>query len=264
MSASLPAFEPIPVPSRVAFLREARIAADLAGGLRHLSQALAAARGANEPVLLLPGFMAGDASMWPLRLFLRRLGWDARGWELGFNRGDAPRLLPRVIEVADRLAQQRGQALRVVGWSMGGFMARELARDRADLVARVITMGTPVVGGPKYTAAAPIFRSRGWDLDAVEAECEARASRPIEAPITAIYSRRDGVVAWQACLDRTSPRIEHVEVQSTHAGLGFDGRVWQIIVDRLGRRAARRRGGRARSQRALAPPRAAPDLSHCA
>jgi pimeloyl-ACP methyl ester carboxylesterase len=148
MSASLPAFEPIPIPSRVAFLREARIAADLAGGLRHLSQALAAARGANEPVLLLPGFMAGDASMWPLRLFLRQLGWDARGWELGVNRGDAPRLLPRVIEVADRLAQQRGQALRVVGWSMGGFMARELARDRSDLVARVITMGTPVVGGP--------------------------------------------------------------------------------------------------------------------
>jgi pimeloyl-ACP methyl ester carboxylesterase len=202
--------------------------------------------------------------MWMLRNYLRRLGWDAAGWGLGINRGDAPSLLPRVIDVAERFADRRGRPLHLVGWSMGGFLAREVARDRPELAEQVITLGTPVVGGPKYTAVAPIFRRRGYDLDAIEAECEALARRPIEAPITAIYSRRDGVVAWQACLDRTSPRIEHVEVQSTHAGLGFDGRVWQIIVDRLGRRAARRRGGRARSQRALAPPSAAPDLSHCA
>ena len=228
----------IPVPSSAGFLREALIAVDLAGGLRHLPRAFQAARGRDEPVLLLPGFMAGDSSMWLLRKFLQGAGWDARGWGLGVNRGDAPKLLPRVIEVADRIAQQRGQSLQLVGWSMGGFLARELARERPDLSARLITMGTPVVGGPKYTAVASIFRRRGWDLDAIEAECKARARRPIEAPITAIYSRRDGVVAWQACIDRTSPHVEHVEVTSTHAALGFDARVWRIVADRLSRRRA--------------------------
>ena len=223
---------PVP-PSTVGLLREAQIAADLAQGLRHLPRALQAGRGRSEPVLLLPGLLAGDSSMWLLRKFLQRSGWDARGWGLGVNRGDAPKLLPRVIEVADCIAQQRGRSLRLVGWSMGGFLARELARERPELAARVITLGTPVVGGPKYTAVASLFRRRGWDLDAIEAECEARACRPIEAPITAIYSRRDGVVAWQACIDHTSPDVEHVEVTSTHAALGFDARVWQIVADRL-------------------------------
>jgi esterase/lipase len=235
MALPLPTFDAIPVPPSASMLREMRLGADLAGGLRHLPHALAAPRGRREPVLLLPGFSAGDASMWLLRGFLRRLGWDARGWGLGTNRGDAPSLLPRVTEVAERLAARSGRPVHLVGWSMGGFLARELARDRADLAAQVVTMGTPVVGGPKYTAVGALFRRRGYDLDAIEAECEARARRPIEAPITAIYSRRDGVVAWQACIDRASRCVEHVEVASTHTGLGFDLRVWRIVAERLAR-----------------------------
>ena len=216
-------------------LREMRVGADLASGLLHLPRVLGAPRGRDEPVLLLPGFTAGDASMWLLRSFLRRLGWDARGWGLGTNRGDAPTLLPRVLACVERVAQQAGRPVHLVGWSMGGFLARELARDRGDLVAQVVTMGTPVVGGPKYTAVGALFRRLGYDLDAIEAACEARAGRPIEAPITAIYSRRDGVVAWQACIDRASRHVEHVEVSSTHAGLGFDLRVWRVVADRLAR-----------------------------
>lgn len=228
-------FDSIPIPAGSDLLREARVAADLASGLLHWPRMLFAVRGRNEPVLLLPGFAAGDTSMWPLRNYLRRVGWQAAGWGLGVNRGDAQALLPRVIDVADRMAQQSGQPIHLVGWSMGGFLAREVARDRPDLAARVVTMGTPVVGGPKYTALAGLYRRRGYDLDALEAECAARERRPIEAPITSIYSRRDGVVVWQACIDRTSPRVEHVEVTATHAGLGFDVRVWLIVSDRLAR-----------------------------
>lgn len=248
MTTTYPAFKTIPTPTAAAgVMREARVWADLAGGIRHLPRALLAARGRNEPVLLLPGFAGGDGSTWMLRRFLRQIGWDARGWGLGTNGGDAAKLLERVIEVAERLVQARRQPLHLVGWSMGGFLARELARDRADLVRQVVTLGTPVVGGPKHTALAGMFRSRGFDLDAIAAECEARARRRILAPITAIYSRRDGVVAWQACIDRTNPHVEHVEVATTHFGLGFDFRVWRIVADRLARhaeRAARLRGGR--------------------
>jgi hypothetical protein len=94
-------------------------------------------------------------------------------------------------------------------------------------------MGTPVVGGAKYTAVGPLFERRGWDLDAVAALCESRECRAIQAPISAIYSRRDGIVAWQACIDRWSPRVEHVEVECSHFGLGFDVRVWRIVANRL-------------------------------
>jgi pimeloyl-ACP methyl ester carboxylesterase len=230
----------IPAPPVFALLREARIAVDLASGLRHAPVLLQSPRGSGEPVLLLPGFTAGDASTWPMRQCLCALGWNARGWGLGRNRGDAPSLLPRVIDVTERLASETGARVRLVGWSMGGFLAREAARDRPELIERVVTLGTPVIGGPKYTTAAPLFRSRGYDLDAIEREIRERARRPIEVPVTAIYSRRDGVVAWQACLDDTSRDVEHVEVESTHGGLGFDSRVWAIVADRLARARASR------------------------
>jgi esterase/lipase len=244
MSATAPSFDAIPVPTRIAVLREARIAGDLARGLLHLPLALLAPRGVREPVLLLPGFTAGDGSLWLLRNFLRHLGWSARGWGMGVNEGDFAALLPRVVEVTDRLAQRTGLPVRLVGWSMGGFLAREVARDRPELVSQIVTMGTPVVGGPKYTAVASLFAQRGYDIEALAAECEARARRRIQAPITAIYSRRDGVVAWQACIDRASPDVEHVEVASTHAGLGFDLRVWRIVADRLARSVRRKRRAR--------------------
>jgi alpha/beta hydrolase fold len=155
---------------------------------------------------------------------------------LGVNDGDAPALLPRVLDVAQQMAARTGRPVRMVGWSMGGFLAREAARDRPDLVAHVVTMGTPVVGGPKYNSVAGLFRRRGYDVDAIAEECASRAQRcAIHAPITAIYSRRDGVVAWQACIGDLSPNVEHVEVASTHGGLGFDLRAWQIVADRLAR-----------------------------
>jgi pimeloyl-ACP methyl ester carboxylesterase len=146
-----------------------------------------------------------------------------------------PKLVPRVLKLVERSAVRSGMPVRLVGWSLGGVLAREVARDRPELVAQVITMGTPVVGGPKYTSLARFFRLRGYDIDAIAAESEARARQPIPTQITAIYSRRDGIVAWQACIDRVNPNVEHVEVPTAHAGLGFDIRVWRIIADRLAR-----------------------------
>jgi pimeloyl-ACP methyl ester carboxylesterase len=122
----------------------------------------------------------------------------------------------------------------LVGWSHGGVIARELARQAPEAVARVITFGTPVVGGAKYTAVAPLFRERGLDLDRLEREIAARnAAHPILVPITAIYSCEDAVVAWQACLDPDNPDVEHVEVGGSHAGLGINPDVFGLVADRL-------------------------------
>ncbi len=235
MTTSFPTFDAIPIPTGVDVFREAHIFAGLARGALQLPRALFAPAGRNEPVLFLPGFNTGDASTWLMRRFLRHLGWDARGWGLGVNRGDAPVLLPRLVELADAAAQRSGGAVHLVGWSMGGFLAREVARDRPDLIAHVVTMGTPVVGGAKYTAVAPLFRRLGYDIEATAAACASRACRIIPRRITAIYSRRDGIVSWQACIDRENPRVEHVHVGTTHFGFGFDPRVWGIVADRLAR-----------------------------
>ena len=190
-------------------------------------------RGGGAPVLVIPGYGAGDGSTSLLRGYLRLLGYQVRGWGLGRNRGNVGTLIPRVAELAEGWAAEAGRPLRLVGWSLGGYLAREAARERPAAVDRVVTFGSPVVGGPKYTAVAGAYRSRGYDLDAIEAEVSAREQKPITVPITAIYTRRDHVVAWQACIDHTSPDVEHVEVYSTHLGLGVDPEVFLIVADRL-------------------------------
>ena len=122
----------------------------------------------------------------------------------------------------------------LVGWSLGGVIAREVARREPDAVRRVITYGTPVVGGPSFTAVAAAYAP---EVRRRVAEVSARldADSPIRVPLTAIWSRRDGIVAWPACLDRVSPDVEHVEVGSTHLGLGVDPDVWSIVASRLPR-----------------------------
>lgn len=124
------------------------------------------------------------------------------------------------------------------GWSLGGTLAREAARERPDLVERVVTLGTPAVGGPKCTAAGAAYRRQGYDLDAIERDVAARERTPIRVPVTAIYSRDDGVVAWQACIDRHTRAIAHVEVRGTHTGLGFNPDVYRVVAEHLVRQPA--------------------------
>jgi dienelactone hydrolase len=143
-----------------------------------------------------------------------------------------------VISLLEARAGEGGR-VRCVGWSLGGNLAREAARERPELVERVVTFGTPAVGGPKYTSVARMYRQRGLDLDAIEARFAERERVPIRVPVTAIYSRRDGVVAWRACIDRSTPDVEHVEVRGAHLGLGFHPAVYRVVADRLARPAAR-------------------------
>jgi pimeloyl-ACP methyl ester carboxylesterase len=196
-------------------------------------------RGRGQRVLVLPGYGAGDASTVVLRAYVRFLGYQPQGWGLGRNNGEVPDLLPRVAERLEALAREEGRAIGIIGWSLGGYLAREAARERPRAAHQVITLGSPVVGGPKYTAVAEAYRRRGIDLDAIEAEVAARNRQPLETPVTAVYSRSDGVVAWQACIDRHARNVEHVEVETTHLGLGFSPEVFRIIAERLARQETR-------------------------
>jgi pimeloyl-ACP methyl ester carboxylesterase len=223
----------VPQPSPWHFLEEARGLGELpllAWRFRDLRRE---PRGEGDPVLVFPGFGASDASTAPLRAYLRYLGYDARGWGIGVNTGDVPSLIPQVTEAAERSAVRTGRPVRLVGWSLGGVLAREVARDAPAAVDRVVTLGLPVVGGAKYTLAGRAYASRGYDLDAIEAEVEERNRIPIRRPVTAIYSRRDRVVAWRACIDRHNDGVEHLEVDTSHVGLGFSADVYRIVARSL-------------------------------
>ncbi len=192
-------------------------------------------RGRGEPVMVLPGYGADDGSTLVLQGYLRWLGYRAQGWELGRNDGAVPRLLPLATQRVEAIADAAGAPVALVGWSLGGYIAREVARDLPARVTQVVTLGTPVVGGPKYTSVASAYRRRGVDLDAVERAVRERARRPIRRPITAIFSRNDQIVSWQACIDTRSPEVEHVEADATHVGLGFPPDVFRILATRLAR-----------------------------
>ncbi len=225
--------EPLVPPTVLETLRDGLGILELArlvAATRHLSSL---PRGDGAAVMLLPGFGTGDASNALLRGYLRHLGYDARGWGLGRNSGEVPSLIPRVADRVAAWSDAIGAPVHLVGWSLGGYLGREAARERPDVVAQVIMFGSPVVGGPKYTAAARYYLRQGVDVDAIEVAAAEREAVALQVPVTAIYSRADGVVAWRACIDRINAVVQHVEVAATHVGLGFSPEVWEIVVRRL-------------------------------
>lgn len=192
-------------------------------------------RGHGAPVILTPGLGASDVSLLPLRRFLRDRGYHARSAGLGRITANVPELAAQLLVRTANVQRQTGRKVTLIGWSMGGILSREVARERPDLVERVITFGTPVTGGPAHTALGRGFTDA--DRALIDERIEQRSRVEILVPITAIWSRHDGVVSPAACIDHRSPRVEHVEVSSTHLGMGIDPDVWSAIAERLGQRA---------------------------
>lgn len=224
-------YDSITPPRRLDALRELRLPLD---ALRWVPSWLARpnARAARpSTILLLPGFGTGPRSMRVMEAFLRRRGHRAGDWGLGVNNGDAKRLRMQLNGVVDAAVAKHGEPVVLVGWSLGGYLAREYARERPGGVRRIITLGSPVIGGPRYTATASRYRSQGHDLEAIERSVKDRYKTPLAVPVTAIYSKRDGIVAWPACIDRWSPSVHHVEVSETHVGLVLSPRVLGIVAE---------------------------------
>ncbi len=193
-----------------------------------------APRGEDRPVVVLPGFMANDTSTWVLRRFLEDVGYAVTGWGMGRNDGPGQPFIERLVERLATLNKGHGQRVNLVGWSRGGTIAREVARMRPDLVRQVITLGSPVKGGPSATSIGRLMQASTGMTEAQIHELIRRRERvPIRVPITALYSKTDGVVSWQASIDDTNPDVEHVEVQSSHVGLGVNPQVFRIIAERL-------------------------------
>ncbi|MGI5130092.1 esterase/lipase family protein [Pseudonocardia sp. CA-107938] len=202
-------------------------------GLAALSPVLAGApRGDAHGVLVLPGLMATDASTVALRGFLRGLGHDVVGWALGRNFGPTARALDGMPAGLARLAERTGGPVSLVGWSLGGIFARELARERPELVRQVITLGSPfALTDPRQSWAGGTYRRFAAVHERVPTR--AQVARPLPVPSTAVYSRRDGIVAWEACVAPESALHHNVEVRCGHLGFGVDPATLWAVADRL-------------------------------
>ncbi|MEM7184850.1 MAG: alpha/beta fold hydrolase [Spirochaetota bacterium] len=186
----------------------------------------------GEEVILLPGFGASSLYFFLLHRELEKQGFTVRDWSLGLNDGNVERLLYKFAPLLESEYQKTGKPLTLIGWSLGGYIAREAARDNPVAVRKIITMGTPVVGGPRYTIAAKWYEKNGYDIDEIEKITIGRFENPLQIPIVAFYSKRDGVVAWQACIDTLSPNVEHIEVDCSHLGMGFEPTIVKQIAER--------------------------------
>jgi len=151
---------------------------------------------------------------------------------LGTNQGNVESLRDEMVKRVQQLAERSGRPVNLLGWSLGGVVAREVARSAPESVHRLVIYGSPVVGGPTHTAGVGTYAD---DEVARIRELQAHldATEPVTTPITAIFTRNDSVVDWRACIDRFSLDVTTVEVGSTHVGLGIDPDVWLTIAEAL-------------------------------
>jgi pimeloyl-ACP methyl ester carboxylesterase len=186
-------------------------------------------------VLVLPGFTTSDRSTRALRAVLARNGHDARGWKLGRNMGAHPLILHGMQRRLEELHQERGRRVSLLGWSLGGIFARELARRNPEMVRTVITLASPFRFRSGDRSHASVLYDRiGPPVDPLLGDLPAEEERPpLPVPATSIYTRADGVVRWHTCIDTAGPSCENIEVFGTHSGLGYNVAAVIAIADRL-------------------------------
>lgn len=250
-------------PSRFSLLLESRLIGDLASvpfSLIH-SKLSGESDQTTLPIILFPGFGSDERYLKALEYYLRNFGYQTEGWGLGTNlagldleheledlspiwnfdypehydpdtykgEGGVPYLCEKAIERIKLRSDQLASPVVIIGWSLGGYLARECARELPDQVAQIITFGAPVIGGPKYTRAADLFKAKQFDLDWIEQSIEKRNCKPIQQPITSIYSKSDAIVSELAAIDRVSPNVDNIEINGSHLGMGFNPKVWKIV-----------------------------------
>ena len=192
-----------------------------------------APKGDGHPVLTLPGFLASDLSMAPMRRYLREIGYDSYAWKMGRNIGGVSRLR---AALRDRLAEihaAAGRKVSVVGWSLGGVYARDLALQVPDMVRYVVTLGSPFANDVRATNATRLYEALSGEAVEQNSELRTAIAGDLPVPTTSIYSRTDGIVSWQCSLNEPGPMTENIEVQASHTGMGMNPLALYAVADRL-------------------------------
>lgn len=197
--------------------------------------------GDGHSVLVFPGLAAGDPSTYPLRGYLASLGYATEGWAQGFNFGPREGVLEasrqRLVDAFDRSRRK----VSLIGWSLGGVYARELAKEMPEKVRCVITLGAPFAGPPRSTNAWRVYElASGRRIEDEHRSYELHVAPPV--PTTSIFSRSDGIVAWRGSFqdpDFGHGECENVEVVASHIGMGVNPSAWWAVADRLAQREGR-------------------------
>jgi hypothetical protein len=232
----------LPKPSLLHMFSEGRSLVELSVFGAALPFLKRAPSGDGHPVMVLPGFLASDFSTKPIRSFLRGKGYETYGWGLGRNLGThivggeqvlSDILINRVIE----LSVIHNAKVSLVGWSLGGILARELARIIPDCVRQVITLGSPFNGSHGSSSAVEgLFEFINGNVSHTNPDVVEQMFTPPPVPSSALYSKSDGVVHWQACINHCIEehhQAENIQVRGSHSGLGHNPQVVWIIANRL-------------------------------
>ena len=231
MSAAAQTLRP---PSRTLMFLEGRAIHELGAFLGALPLLSLAPRGDGHPVLVLPGLIASDVSTRPLRAFLRNRGYAVNGWGQGRNLGLRPGVQRALTDLLEEINDTHGRKVSLIGWSLGGLYARQLAKMMPERVRSVITLGSPFAGSPRSTNAWRVYEmASGRRADEEDARFGGSLSVAPPVPTTAIFSRSDGICAWQSCMEKSSGQAESIEVESSHCGMGHNPAVVYAVADRL-------------------------------
>ncbi len=195
-------------------------------------------RGDGHHVLVFPGLGANDLTTLPLRRFLDKLGYVTHPWGQGLNFGPRQGVLERCGDDVRRLFTSQSRKVSLIGWSLGGIYARELAKQLPGHVRGVITLGTPFTGHPRANNVWRFFELvSGQSAHDPAIIAQIRKEPPV--PTTSIWSRSDGIVAWRCSLVEPAPLAENIEVHASHIGMGFNPLALCAIADRLAQPAGR-------------------------
>lgn len=219
-------------PGIVRLALELRAPWELAATLAAAPFLKGAPAGDGHPVLVFPGLGAGDFTTAVMRRFLAARGYSAYAWEQGLNFGPRPGVLEACVARVRQLRAEHGCRVSLVGWSLGGVYAREIAKMLPDEVRVVITLGAPFSGSPKATNAWRLYQLVAGEKEIDAARFAALKEAP-PLPTTSIYSRSDGVVAWQCSMELETARSENIEVHASHMGMGLNPTALYAIADRL-------------------------------
>ena len=193
-------------------------------------------KGDGHPVYVLPGFMADSQSTGMLRRWLDRMGYDAISWGMGRNLGPRGDLQGRMVEAVQQVADHYGQPVSLIGQSLGGVFAREIAKALPDHVRQVVTLGAPfgqTSSNGTYPAVMRLFElASGQNAGDLRSEM-GDLQGPPPVPSTSIFSKSDGIANWKTCIEQESDTTENIEVFGSHCGMGFNPAVYYVIADRL-------------------------------
>ena len=220
-------------PGALRLALETRMPLELWSSLVALPVLYTTPRGDGHPVLVFPGLAASDQSTAPMRRYLRDRGYDARAWDLGRNLGPGKGVIEACFEKVRQVRAETGRKVSLIGWSLGGIYAREAAKVAAQDVRSVITLGTPFTGHPRATNAWQVYElASGERADDRYHNYDLKTAPPV--PTTSIYSRTDGIVAWECSVQTPGAgETENIEVQASHIGLGVNPAVLYAVADRL-------------------------------